>query len=74
MSPAVRNSLAVVAGIVIGGIVNMGIVMISSSIVPLPEGVNPEDFESMNENMHLYSSKHFIMPFLAHASKNSSNT
>ena len=67
MNPAVRNSLAVVAGIIIGGMGNMGIIMISSSIVPLPEGVNPEDFNSMNENMHLYSPKHFLMPFLAHA-------
>lgn len=67
MNPAVRNSLAVVAGIILGGIVNMAVIMISSSIVPLPEGVNPEDFESMNQNMHLYSPKHFLMPFLAHA-------
>jgi len=67
MNPTVRNCLAVVAGIIIGGIVNMGIIMISASVVPLPEGVNPEDINSMNENMHLYGAKHFIMPFLAHA-------
>jgi len=67
MNPAVRNSLAVVLGIVVGGLVNMGIIMISSSIVPLPEGIDPNDINSMNDNMHLYSPKHFLMPFLAHA-------
>ncbi len=67
MSPLVRNLLAVVAGIVVGMAINGGLVAISSSIVPLPEGVDPNDFESINANIHKYSTQHFIMPFLAHA-------
>lgn len=67
MNPILRNILAVIAGILVGGFVNMTIVSVSGSIIPPPEGVNPEDMESIKANMHLYQAKHFIMPFLAHA-------
>lgn len=67
MSPLVKNILAAVAGIVIGGLVNSGIVTLSSSIVPLPEGVDPQSTESLKANIHLFTPQHFIMPFLAHA-------
>ena len=66
-NPIVRNILAVLAGVVVGSAVNMGIVMSGGSIIPLPEGVNPADMESLKENMHLFEAKHFLMPFLAHA-------
>ena len=67
MNPIVRNILAVLAGIIIGGIINMGIITLSSSIIPVPEGVNTNDLNSIRDNIHLYQPKHFIMPILAHA-------
>ena len=67
MNPTVQNILAVVTGIIIGSVVNMGIVMISSSIIPPPEGVDASNMESLAANMHLFTPKHFIFPFLAHA-------
>ncbi|MGB0918136.1 MAG: hypothetical protein ACPGU4_11140 [Flavobacteriales bacterium] len=67
MNPILRNVLAVVAGIVVGMIANMGIIMASGSVVPPPEGVDPSNMESIAENIHLYSPIHFLMPFLAHA-------
>ena len=67
MHPIVRNILAVLAGIIAGTIVNMGIIKLSGSLIPLPEGVDPNDLESIKSNLHLYQPKHFIMPFLAHA-------
>ncbi|MCB9256317.1 MAG: hypothetical protein H6579_04235 [Chitinophagales bacterium] len=67
MNPILRNILAVVAGIVVGSAINMGIIMISGSLIPPPEGVNPADMESLKANMHLFQPKHFLMPFLAHA-------
>lgn len=67
MNSTVKNILAVVAGIVVGSIVNMGIIMISGSVVPPPEGVDPTNIDSLAENMHLFKAKHFIIPFLAHA-------
>ena len=67
MNPIIRNILAVIAGVVLGMIANMGIIMLSGSVIPPPEGVNPSDMESIKANMHLFETKHFIMPFLAHA-------
>ncbi len=67
MNDTLRNILAVVAGIIAGWIANMGIIMLSSSIIPPPEGVDPSNMESIKASMHLFEAKHFIMPFLAHA-------
>ena len=67
MNPKIRNILAVVAGVVFGSLVNMGIIMISGSIIPPPEGVDPTDMESLKQSMHLFGPQHFLMPFLAHA-------
>ncbi|MEJ2595934.1 MAG: hypothetical protein P8100_12610 [bacterium] len=67
MSPVIRNILAVILGIVLGGALNMGIITISDFIIPLPEGVDATSMESLINSMHLYEPKHFIMPFLAHA-------
>jgi len=67
MKTVIRNLLVVIAGVVIGGLVNMGIVMISGSIIPPPEGVDSSSMESLKANMHLFEVRHFIFPFLAHA-------
>lgn len=67
MNLTVKNILAVVAGIIIGGIVNMGLINISGSIIPPPEGVDNTTMEGLKESMHLFQPKHFIFPFLAHA-------
>lgn len=63
----VRNILAVILGIIIGGIINMGIINYVGILISPPEGVDPNDFESIKENMHLYGAIHFAVPFLAHA-------
>jgi hypothetical protein len=67
MNPILRNVLAVVAGIIAGAVANMGIIMMSGSLVPPPEGVDPADLESIKANIHLYQPIHFLMPWLAHA-------
>lgn len=67
MNPVLRNVLAVLAGVVFGAAANMGIITLSGSIIPPPEGVNPADMESIKQNMHLFQPIHFLMPFLAHA-------
>ncbi len=67
MHPIFRNILAVLIGAFIGGFVNMQIIGISGSVIPLPEGTNPNDLGSIIQNMPRYEAKHFIMPFLAHA-------
>lgn len=64
---AIRKVLGFLAGIVIGMIVNMGIIVLGGSLVAPPEGVDPTNFESIKANIHLYEAKHFVVPFLAHA-------
>jgi hypothetical protein len=67
MSNIIRNTLAILAGIIIGSVVNMAIVTISPSLIPPPAGVDVTNAESLAKFMHLFEAKHFIMPFLAHA-------
>jgi len=67
MNPVLKNILAVLAGAVIGSAVNMGIVMISGSIIPPPEGADVTTMEGLKESIHLFQPQHFIFPFLAHA-------
>ena len=67
MNTTVKNILAVVVGLVLGSVVNMGIIMISGSIIPPPEGGDVTTMEGLKETMHLFQPKHFIFPFLAHA-------
>ncbi len=45
----------------------MGLIMISGSIIPPPEGADTSTMEGLKEAMHLFQAKHFIFPFLAHA-------
>jgi hypothetical protein len=67
MNPIIRNILAVVAGIIIGSIVNMAIITVSGSIIPPPEGADLTTLEGLKASFHLMEPKHFIFPFLAHA-------
>ena len=67
MPNILRNVLAVIAGLVVGGIVNMILITISPMIVPPPAGVDLNNPESISSAIHLFEPRHFIMPFLAHA-------
>jgi hypothetical protein len=67
MPPVLRNVLAVVAGLVIGSVVNGGLIALSPSLIPPPAGVDVSTAEGLVKGMHLLESRHFIMPFLAHA-------
>ena len=66
MHPYLKSGLAVLAGIFVGGIVNFGIIL-SSSIIPPPDGVDVSNIESIKANIHLYKPIHFLFPFLAHS-------
>ena len=67
MNPILKNILAVILGLVLGSVVNMGLIMISGSIIPPPEGADATTMEGLIESMHRFEAKHFIFPFLAHA-------
>jgi uncharacterized membrane protein YqgA involved in biofilm formation len=56
----IKNILAFITGVLIGMIVNMGLIILGSNLIPVSEG-----FDSMNAiNWELTN---FIFPFLAHA-------
>lgn len=63
----VRNILAVIVGIVAGGLVNMGVVTFGPMVVPLPPGADMSTMEGVAAAMPLMEAKHFLVPFLAHA-------
>jgi len=67
MHSTIRNILAVIGGIILGGVVNMGIVMISGNIIPPPGGADVTTLEGLKSSIHLFEPRHFIFPFLAHA-------
>lgn len=67
MNPAIKNILAVIGGLLIGSTVNMGIIMMSSSVIAPPEGADVTTTEGLKASMHLFEPKHFFMPWLAHA-------
>jgi hypothetical protein len=67
MNPFFRNTLAVIAGLFVGSVVNMSIILMSGSIIPPPNGADVTTMEGLKETMHLFEPKHFLFPFLAHA-------
>jgi hypothetical protein len=67
MKNIIWNVLAVVLGIVVGGVVNMCLVMIGPHVIPTPAGVDMTTVEGLNAGMKLLEPQHFVFPFLAHA-------
>lgn len=67
MPNGLRNALAVLAGLVVGSVANMGLIAAGNLAIPLPEGVDVNDPESLAQSMHLFEPRHFVAPFVAHA-------
>lgn len=67
MNPILRNTLAVIIGLFVGSVVNMAIILMSSSVIPPPNGADVTTIEGLKASMHLFEPKHFLFPFLAHA-------
>ncbi|MSR32514.1 MAG: hypothetical protein EXR99_13525 [Gemmataceae bacterium] len=67
MKTILRNILAVVIGVAVGGSVNMALIIVSPQVIAPPAGVDVTDSKSLSAAMHLFEPKHFVFPFLAHA-------
>ncbi len=67
MKNVIRNIAAVLLAIVVAYLITSGIIIIGHSIVPVPEGMDTNNLESIKNNFHLFKTKHFIFPMLAHA-------
>lgn len=63
----IRNIFSPIVGIILGGSVNMALIMSSPYLISPPEGVDVSNPESIKASLHLFKFQHFIMPFLAHA-------
>jgi len=51
----IRNIVAILVDLIVGSAVNMGVIMISDSVIPPPEGVDLSNMESLKANMHLFN-------------------
>ncbi|MEN1728814.1 MAG: hypothetical protein AAGJ52_10295 [Pseudomonadota bacterium] len=67
MHPIARNVIAVLAGVVLGSLVNLSLVNLGPLLIPLPEGVDVSSMESLRKGMVQFSPLNFLFPFLAHA-------
>lgn len=62
-----RNIPGVIAGLLIGGAVNMLIINNSATLIAPPEGSDLTTPEGLIAAMAGMEPKHFLMPFIAHA-------
>ena len=67
MNSVAKNILAALAGVVVGSLVNIGLVNIGPSVIPLPDGADISTMENIRDSMKLFAPVNFIVPFLAHA-------
>ena len=62
-----RAIVAVLAGLVLGSLVNMALIMASGHVIPPPVGADMTTADGLSAAMHLMEPRHFALPFLAHA-------
>lgn len=67
MKNILRNIIAVVTGLVVGGALNMALVTVGPYIIPPPAGIDVTDPQSLKVTIHLLKPLNFAFPFLAHA-------
>jgi hypothetical protein len=67
MKTILRNILAVIIGLVVGGALNMALITVGPHVIAPPAGVDVTNAQSLAASMHLLEPKHFLFPFLAHA-------
>jgi len=47
-------------------LITFSIISLGHLIVPTPDGIDTNDFESIKSNFHLFELKHFVFPLVAH--------
>lgn len=67
MPSVLRIVLAVVAGLLAGSAVNMGLIGLGGQLVPPPAGADLRTAEGWKAAQPLLGARHFVFPFLAHA-------
>lgn len=67
LKSAAIGTSAVMAGAVVGGLVNMGLIIAGSKLLPPPPGVDVNDVASIDAHIAEYSVAQLLAPFVAHA-------
>ena len=67
MKSLFRLILGIIAGVAGGSVVNLGLVIVGSEIIPAPAGVDVTDPASISAAADLFGPQHFLFPFIAHA-------
>ena len=68
LSQFLKKFLFIILGLVIGGLVNYGIIILTSSLAP--RGVDSSDIESIKQNIQHYTPIPFFMAFFSACSWN----
>jgi hypothetical protein len=63
----IRSIIAVIVGVIAGGVFNMAVLMLSWKVYPLPEGANMSDPATMKTYVQSLPTPAFLMVLLAHA-------
>jgi len=63
----IRSILAVIAGLVFGFVVNIGLITLGHIIIAPPPGFDLSTLDGVKAAMPFFGPEQFIFPFLAHA-------
>lgn len=66
MSYILRNIFAIIAGWLLGSVINMVLVQLGHLVFPL-EGIDPNNMQALSDVLPTLDFQYFIFPFLAHA-------
>jgi hypothetical protein len=67
MNPIARNILAAIVGLVVGNVVNFGLINLGMAVIPPPEGADVSTMGGLREAMKSITPVNLVFPFLAHA-------
>lgn len=67
MRHTLRLVLVVLAGLVLGSVVNGALILLGGRLIAPPAGADVTTTEGLKASIHLFEPRHFVFPFLAHA-------
>lgn len=67
MNDWLRMALALIVGLVSGGIVNVGVITLGNNIIPPPDGTDTTTTEGLRQAITMFGVEHFVFPWLGHA-------
>ncbi|MFN5876462.1 MAG: hypothetical protein ACK45E_09310 [Ignavibacteria bacterium] len=62
-----RYALALIVGLFAGSGVNMGLITLGNSIIPLPAGADTSTTEGLRQAITMFGPEHYVFPWLGHA-------